>query len=90
MSRRKVGLTKQQDAYVERIIRSGEYRNVSEVFRNALLALQERRRADAQKLKVLRARIDAGLSERERGDFFEFDDAELPLEPSMEPNKGVP
>jgi len=86
MSRRKVGLTKQQDAYVERIIRSGEYRNVSEVFRDALRALQKRRRADALKLKVLRAQIDAGLSELERGEFFEFDDAEL----SMEPNKGVP
>jgi antitoxin ParD1/3/4 len=59
------------------MVRAGEYRDASEAVRDALRVLQQRRREDALKLKVLRARIKAGIDELERGDFVEVDDAEL-------------
>ena len=77
MPTRNVSLTKEQDALVEKMIDSGEYQNASEAFRDALRALQQRRKEDALKLKALRARIDAGLAELERGEFDEFDEADL-------------
>jgi antitoxin ParD1/3/4 len=45
--------------------------------RDALRALQQRRREDALKLKALRAQIKAGVDALERGDFVEVDDADL-------------
>jgi len=77
MPTRNVSLTEEQDALVDKMIKSGEYQNASEAFRDALRALQQRRKEDALKLKALRARIDAGLSELERGEFDEFDETEL-------------
>jgi len=77
MPTRNVSLTKEQDALVEKMIESGEYQNASEAFRDALRALQQRRKEDALKLKALRARIDAGLAELERGEFDEVDETEL-------------
>ena len=77
MPTRNVSLTKEQDALVEKMIESGEYQNASEAFRDALRALQQRRKEDALKLKALRARIDAGLAELERGEFDEFDETKL-------------
>ena len=43
--------------------------------RDALRALQQRRREDALKLKVLRAQIKAGVDALDCGDFIEVDDA---------------
>ena len=77
MPTRNVNLTKEQDEFVEKMIRSGEYQNASEAVRDALRALQQRRREDAMKLKALRARIDVGLAELERGEYDEFDETEL-------------
>lgn len=77
MPRRRVSFTDKQDAYVQKMLASGEYRNASEVIRDALRALQHRRREDALKLKALRARIDEGLAALERGDFIELNDVEL-------------
>ena len=77
MPTRNVSLTKEQDALVEKMIKSGEYQNASEAFRDALRALQQRRKEDAMKLKALRARIDAGIAELDRGEYDEFDGTEL-------------
>ena len=77
MPTRNVSLTKEQDAFVEKMIESGEYQNASEAIRDALRSLQQRRKEDAMKLKALRARIDVGLAELERGEYDEFDETEL-------------
>lgn len=77
MPTRNVSLTKEQDALVEKMIKSGEYQNASEAIRDALRALQQRRKEDALKLKALRARIDVGLAELERGEYDELDETEL-------------
>ncbi|MBV8335063.1 MAG: type II toxin-antitoxin system ParD family antitoxin [Alphaproteobacteria bacterium] len=77
MPTRNISLTAEQDAFVERVIKTGEYQNASEAIRDALRVLQQKRREDALKLKALRAHIKAGLDALERGDFTEVAEAEL-------------
>jgi antitoxin ParD1/3/4 len=77
MPTRNISLTDEQDAFVERIVKAGEYQNASEAVRDALRALQQRRQEDALKLKALRAQIKAGIDALDRGDFVELDDTEL-------------
>jgi len=77
MPTRNISLTAEQDAFVESVVTAGEYQNASEAVRDALRVLQQRRREDALKLKVLRAQIKAGVDALDRGDFAEVDDAEL-------------
>jgi antitoxin ParD1/3/4 len=74
---RNVSLTAKQDAFVERIVKAGEYQNASEAIRDALRVLQQKRREDALKVRALRAQIKAGLDALERGDFTEVAQAEL-------------
>ncbi len=76
MPTRNIILSPEQDAFVEGMVRAGEYRNASEAVRDALGALQQRRREDA-KLKTLRMQIRAGVDALDGGDFTEVDDAEL-------------
>ena len=77
MPSRNISLTAEQDAFVESVVKAGEYQNASEAVRDALRVLQQRRREDALKLKALRAQIKAGVDALDRGDFVEPDDAEL-------------
>ncbi len=74
---RNVSLTAEQDAFVERVVKAGEYQNVSEAIRDALRVLQQNRREDALKLRALQAQIKADLDVLERGDFTEVAEADL-------------
>jgi antitoxin ParD1/3/4 len=74
---RKITLTHEQDEFVERIVRAGEYQDANEAIRDALRALQQRRQEDALKLERLRLQIRAGIDDLEDGDFAEIDDADL-------------
>jgi antitoxin ParD1/3/4 len=77
MPTRNISLTPEQDAFVDKVVEAGEYQNASETVRDALRALQQRRREDALKLKVLRMQVKAGADELERGDFIEVDAQDL-------------
>jgi antitoxin ParD1/3/4 len=77
MPTRNVSLTPEQDAFVESVVEAGEYQNASEAVRDALRALQQRRREDALKLKALRVQIEAGVDALEIGEFTEVDDVDL-------------
>jgi antitoxin ParD1/3/4 len=77
MPTRNVSLTTQQNAFVEKVVKSGEYRNASEAIGDALRVLQQRRREDALKLRALRMQIKAGADALERGDFTEVANADL-------------
>ena len=77
MPTRNISLTPEQDDFVEKVVKAGEYQNASEAVRDALRALQQRRREDALKLKALRLQIKAGAVALERGEFVEIDDAGL-------------
>jgi antitoxin ParD1/3/4 len=77
MPTRNISLTPEQDAFIEEAVRSGEYQNASEAVRDALRALQQRRREDALKLEALRHQIDTGIEALDRGEFIEVADSEL-------------
>jgi antitoxin ParD1/3/4 len=77
MPTRNISLTTEQDAFVESVVKAGEYQNASEAVRDALRVLQQRRREDTLKLKVLRIQIKAGVDALERGDFVDVDDSAL-------------
>jgi antitoxin ParD1/3/4 len=74
---RNVSLTSEQNAFVEKLLQTGEYQNASEAVRDALRALQQRRREDALKLRALRAQLQAGVDALERGDFVQIDELDL-------------
>ena len=69
MPTRNISLTDEQDAFVEKVVKAGVYQNASEAVRDALRALQQRRREDALKLKALRVQIKAGVDALDRGRF---------------------
>jgi antitoxin ParD1/3/4 len=77
MPTRNINLTAEQDAFIEKAVKSGEYQNASEAIRDALRVLQQKRREDTLKLKVLRIQIKAGIDALERGDFTEIEDTDL-------------
>ena len=77
MPTRNISLTPEQNAFVDDVVRSGEYQNASEAIRDALRALQQRRKEDALKLKALRQQIKAGTDALDRGDFVEVEGSEL-------------
>lgn len=77
MPTRNISLTPEQDAFVEEIVKAGEYQNASEAVRDALRALQQRRKQDELKLELLRAQIEIGVSALDRGDAIELDAGDL-------------
>jgi antitoxin ParD1/3/4 len=77
MPTRNVSLTAEQDAFVAKLVRAGEYQNASEALRDALRVLEQRRREDDLKLRALRIQIKAGIDAIKRGDFAEIEDADL-------------
>jgi antitoxin ParD1/3/4 len=77
MPTRNISLTPEQDEFIAEVVETGEYQNASEAVRDALRALQQRRRENALKLEVLRAQIQAGADALERGDFIEIEDSGL-------------
>jgi antitoxin ParD1/3/4 len=77
MPTRNISLTPEQDAFVSKVVDTGEYQNASEAIRDALRALQQRRKEDALKLKVLRAELLTGVAALDRGEFTDVDDAGL-------------
>jgi antitoxin ParD1/3/4 len=77
MPTRNISLTAEQDAFIEKAVKSGEYQNASEAVRDALRVLRQRQREDALKLKALRAQIKAGVEALDRGEYTEVADADL-------------
>jgi len=77
MPTRNISLTDEQDAYIEKLVKAGEYQNASEALRDALRALAQRRREYELKLKALRMQIKAGVDTIRRGDFVEIEGSDL-------------
>jgi antitoxin ParD1/3/4 len=77
MPTRNISLTREQDAFIDQVVATGEYQNASEAVRDALRTLQQRRREDALKLKALRAAIKVGQDALDRGDYDDVDDSQL-------------
>ncbi len=77
MPTRNISLTREQDEFVDEIVKAGEYQNASEAVRDALRALQQRRKQDELKLELLRAQIELGVAALDSGNATEFAESEL-------------
>jgi antitoxin ParD1/3/4 len=77
MPTRNISLTAEQDAFVQEVVEAGEYQNASEAIRDALRALQQRRKEDGLRLKALRAQVRVGVDALDRGDFTEIEGVNL-------------
>jgi antitoxin ParD1/3/4 len=83
MPTRNISLTSEQDAFVSKVVDSGEYQNASEAIRDALRSLQQRRKEDQLKLKALRAQLAAGAAALDRGDFIDVRVLHERMEPGL-------
>ncbi|MCK6450085.1 MAG: type II toxin-antitoxin system ParD family antitoxin [Alphaproteobacteria bacterium] len=77
MPTRNISLTPEQDAFIDEMLRAGEYRNASEALRDAIRALQQRRAEEALKLEKLRLAIRQGVAALDRGEYTEVEDEDL-------------
>lgn len=75
-----VSLTEKLDQYVREKVQSGLYNNASEVVREALRQQITREHEQALSLEALRAELDKGIAEIERGELVEVDFAALNAE----------
>lgn len=76
MPTRNVVLTDHQAHFVEQLVASGRYQNVSEILREGLRLVERRETEDALRLSALRAAANVGLLDIEEGRFHSFSSAE--------------
>jgi antitoxin ParD1/3/4 len=74
-----ISLTPEHDAFIEELLKTGEYRDASQVVRDAICALQQRRAGEALKLDKLRSSIEAGVAALDRGDYIDVEDNDLDI-----------
>jgi antitoxin ParD1/3/4 len=72
MPTRNISLTERLDAFVERSVASGDYQNASEMVRDALRLLEERKQEHARRLERLREAATEGFAAIDRGDYVEL------------------
>ena len=72
MPTRNVVITDHQAKLIDALVESGEYQNASEVLREGIRLVEERRAAHAAKLEALRAAVQVGIDELDRGEYREF------------------
>ena len=77
MPTRNISLTPEQDAFIDELLKAGEYHNASEAMRDAIRALKQRRAEETLKLDMLRLSIRHGVAALDRGDFTEVEDEDL-------------
>ena len=75
MPTRNVVITEHQSRLIDELVECGEYQNASEVLREGLRLIEERRAEQAAKLEALRAAVQVGIDAMNRGDFVTFSDA---------------
>ena len=75
MPTRNVVITAHQSSLIDKLVESGEYQNASEVLREGLRLVEERRAAHAAKLEALRAAVQVGIDASERGEYKDFTSA---------------
>ncbi len=71
MPTRSISLTEHLDGLIEDNVASGRYRDASEVVGEALRLLDERQQAQRRKLAALKAAVDEGIRDAERGNVVE-------------------
>lgn len=71
LNAKNIALTPQLMSWVDELVQAGEYSSASEVMRDGLRALQERRERHAAELAEIQARIARSLDQADRGEFAE-------------------
>jgi antitoxin ParD1/3/4 len=66
-----ISLTPELDGWVDDLVASGEYGSASEVVREALRGLKERRERRTAELEAIRATIREGVAQLDRGEVAE-------------------
>lgn len=64
-----IALTPELDQWINELVKKGEYKSASEVMRDGLRALQQRREHNQLELEEIRARITVSLSQAKLGKF---------------------
>ena len=72
MPTRNINLTDHFERFIEAEVESGRYGNASELVREGLRLIEERRRQELAKLKWLRGAVKEGLDQIDRGAGIEF------------------
>lgn len=73
MPTRNVVLTDHQSALVEELVRTGRYQNASEVLREGLRLVEQRKLQDEARLQALRAAVGEGLTELAAEQYVDID-----------------
>ncbi|MFN8526825.1 MAG: type II toxin-antitoxin system ParD family antitoxin [Chloroflexota bacterium] len=68
MPTRNISLTDRLNEFVDSAVADGQFQNASEVVRASLRLLEQQRREDVARLEALRAAVDVGLEELNRGE----------------------
>jgi antitoxin ParD1/3/4 len=76
MRTRNVVITDHQAEMIEELVESGRYQNASEVLRDGLRLVAERETENKARLKALRAAIQVGIDDIERGRYLRFETPE--------------
>ncbi|MEW6596780.1 MAG: type II toxin-antitoxin system ParD family antitoxin [Pseudomonadota bacterium] len=76
MTTRNVNLTPALDEFVETQLQSGAYQNASEVVRAGLRLLKADEEARAVRLAALKAAVEVGLAQLQRGESIAVDDVD--------------
>ena len=71
MPQRNVTITKHQNAFVEAVLASGQYGNVSEVFRTALRLLEREEQGRVMEQETIQRSIARGVKDIETGRYTE-------------------
>jgi antitoxin ParD1/3/4 len=68
MPTRNINLTEHFDRLISAEVKSGRYGNASEVVREGLRLIEQRKREEEAKLKWLRGAVQAGIDQLDRGE----------------------
>jgi antitoxin ParD1/3/4 len=69
-----ISLTPELDAFLQKRVKSGSYQTSSEVVREALRLLQRQEKERDAAFKQLKAKLDCGAGQAERGELLDGDD----------------
>lgn len=72
MPTRDVELTKYHEELIDRLVKSGRYRNASEVIGEGLSLIEQRETLEAAKLKALREAARIGFADLDEGRYVAF------------------
>jgi antitoxin ParD1/3/4 len=69
-----VSLTPELDAFLQSRVKSGRYQTTSEVVREALRLLERQERERDEAFQQLKARLETGAAQAERGELLDGDE----------------